>query len=67
MDSILKLPTPKKVLILVGDFSVPSQVLFLYVLIIPRQDELKVAKGELSKLEQELNKSKSHRKGSPKI
>jgi len=66
IDSILKLPTPKKVLILVA-ILVAIAGLFLYVLIIPIQDELKMAKGELSKLEQELNNSKAIARELPKF
>jgi type IV pilus assembly protein PilO len=66
MDSILKLPTPKKVLILVA-ILVAIAGLYLYVLIIPIQDELKMAKGELSKLEQELNNSKAIARELPKF
>ncbi len=66
MDSILKLPTPKKVLILVA-ILVGIAGLYLYALIIPIQDELKVAKGELSKLEQELNNSKAITRELPKF
>jgi type IV pilus assembly protein PilO len=66
MDSILKLPTPKKVLILVA-ILVAIAGLYLYALIIPIQDELKVAKGELSKLEQELNNSKAIARELPKF
>jgi type IV pilus assembly protein PilO len=66
MDSILKLPTPKKVLILVA-ILVAIAGLYLYVLINPLQDELKVAKRELSKLEQELNNSKAIARELPKF
>jgi type IV pilus assembly protein PilO len=66
MDSILKLPTPKKVLILVA-ILVAIAGLYLYALIIPMQDELKVAKRELSKLEQELNNSKAITRELPKF
>ena len=66
MDSILKLPTPKKVLILVA-ILVAIAGLYLYALIIPIQDELKVAKRELSKLEQELNNSKAIARELPKF
>jgi type IV pilus assembly protein PilO len=66
MDSILKLPTPKKVLILVA-LLVAIAGLYLYALIIPIQDELKVAKRELSKLEQELNNSKAIARELPKF
>jgi type IV pilus assembly protein PilO len=57
MDSILKLPTQKKVLILVVLLCVIAG-LYLYAFFIPRQDELKVAKGELDKLQKELVVSK---------
>jgi type IV pilus assembly protein PilO len=66
MDSILKLPTPKKVLILVA-ILVAIAGLYLYFLIIPVQNGLKVAKGELSKLEQELNNSKAIVRELPKF
>jgi type IV pilus assembly protein PilO len=66
MDSILKLPTPKKVLILVA-ILVAIAGLYLYALIIPLQDELKVAKAELRKLEQELNNSKAITRELPKF
>ena len=58
MDSILKLPTPKKVLILVVILCAIVG-LYLYFFFFPRQDELKVAKGELGKLEAELSTSKA--------
>ena len=58
VDSILKLSTPKKVLILVAILCVISG-LYLYVFFTPRQDELKVAMGELSKLTKELNESRA--------
>ncbi len=58
VDSILKLSTPKKVIILVVILCVISG-LYLYVFFTPRQDELKVAKGELSKLTKELNESRA--------
>ena len=58
MDSILKLSTPKKVLILVAILCVIAG-LYLYAFFLPRQDELKVAKGELSKLTKELNESRA--------
>ena len=58
MDSILKLSTPKKVLILIAILCVIAG-LYLYAFFIPRQDELKVARGELSKLTKELNESRA--------
>lgn len=58
MDSILKLPTPKKVLILVVIFCAIAG-LYLYFFFMPGQDELNVAQRELSKLESELSNSKA--------
>ena len=58
MDSIYKLSTPKKVLILVAILCV-TVGLYLYVFFIPRQDELNIARGELSKLTKELNESRA--------
>ena len=58
MDSILKLPTPKKVLILVVILCAIAG-LYLYFFFMPGQDELNVAQRELSKLESELSNSKA--------
>jgi type IV pilus assembly protein PilO len=58
MDSILKLSTQKKVLILVAILCVIAG-LYLYAFFLPQQDELNLAKGELSKLAKELNESKA--------
>ena len=58
MDSIFKLPTPKKVLILVVILCVIAG-LYLYVFFLPWQDSMNVAKGELSKLTKELNESRA--------
>ncbi len=58
MDSIFKLPTSKKVLILAGILCVIGG-LYLYVFFMPWQDSMRVAKGELSKLTKELNESKA--------
>jgi type IV pilus assembly protein PilO len=58
MDSILKLPTLKKVLILAGILCVIAG-LYLYVFFIPWQDEMKVMSGELNKLTKELNESRA--------
>jgi len=58
MESIFKLPTPKKVLILVGILCVIAG-LYLYVFFLPWQDSMNVAKGELSKLSKELNESRA--------
>jgi type IV pilus assembly protein PilO len=57
MDSVFKLPTSKKVLILVAILCILAG-LYLYAFFIPQQDELKVAKGELDKLRKELIISK---------
>jgi type IV pilus assembly protein PilO len=56
-DSILKLPTLKKVVILIVILCVIAG-LYLYVFFIPGQDELRGLKGELNKLFKELNESK---------
>jgi type IV pilus assembly protein PilO len=58
MDSILKLPTPKKVLILVVILCAIAG-LYLYFFFMPGRDELNVAQRELSKLESELSNSKA--------
>ena len=58
MDSILKLSTQKKVLILVAILCVIAG-LYLYAFFFPQKDELNLAKGELSKLAKELNESKA--------
>jgi len=58
IDSILKLPTPKKVLILVLILCAIAG-LYLYFFFVPLQDELSGAQRELSKLESELSSSKA--------
>ena len=58
LDSILKLPTSKKVFILLAILSVISG-LYLYSFFIPQQDELKTLRSELDKLARELNESKT--------
>jgi type IV pilus assembly protein PilO len=58
VDSILKLPTPKKVLILVVILCGMAG-LYLYAFFLPRQEELNGVRRELSKLENELNNSKA--------
>jgi len=58
MDSILKLSTQKKVLILAAILCVIIG-LYLYAFFLPQQEGLKTAKGELSKLAKELNESKA--------
>ena len=58
MDSILKLPTPKKVLMLVVILCAMAG-LYLYAFFLPVREELNVAQAELIKLEKELNNSKA--------
>jgi type IV pilus assembly protein PilO len=58
INSILKLPTPKKVLILVVILCAIAG-LYLYFLFMPAQEDLNVAQRELSKLEVELSNSKA--------
>ena len=58
MESIFKLPTPKKVLILAGIVCVIAG-LYLYLFFLPWQDSMNVAKEELSKLTKELNESRA--------
>jgi len=58
MDSILKLPTPKKVLILVIILCALAG-LYLWRFFLPGQNELSAAQREGSKLESELNNSKA--------
>jgi type IV pilus assembly protein PilO len=58
IDSIIKLPTPKKVLILVGILCVITG-LYFYVFFLPQRDELNLKKDELSKFIKELNESRA--------
>jgi type IV pilus assembly protein PilO len=58
MDSILKLSTPKKVLILIAILCAITG-LYFYAFFNPRQEELKVLKDDLNKLVKELNESKA--------
>ena len=58
MESIFKLPTPKKVLILAGIVCVIAG-LYLYAFYLPWQDSMNVARGELSQLTKELNESRA--------
>ncbi len=58
MDSIFKLSTSKKILLLVVILGAIVG-LYLYAFYIPRHDELKVAQLELNKLTNELNNSKA--------
>jgi len=58
IDSILKLPTPKKVLILVIILCAMAG-LYLWRFFLPGQEEFSAAQREGSKLENELNNSKA--------
>ncbi len=58
MDSILKLSTSKKILILVVILGAMSG-LYFQSFFSPRQEELKILDGDLNKLVKELNESKA--------
>lgn len=58
IEPIFKLPTKKKLFILVGILCVMVG-LYLYLFFLPWQDTMNVAKGELGKLTKELNESKA--------
>jgi type IV pilus assembly protein PilO len=58
MDSILKLPTPKKVILLAIILAVIAG-LYLYAFFLPGRDELNISRAELSRLTKELNESKA--------
>jgi len=58
IDSILKLSTSKKLLIMVGILCVITG-LYFYAFFNPRQEELKVLKDDLNKQIKELNQSKA--------
>jgi type IV pilus assembly protein PilO len=58
MDSILKLTKPKKILILVGILGAMTG-LYFHSFFSPRQEELKILRGDLNKLVKELNESKA--------
>jgi len=58
MDSILKLSKSKKIIILVGILAVISG-LYYQSFFSPRQEQLKILDGDLSKLLKELNESKA--------
>lgn len=58
MDSLLKLSTPKKALILVAILGVMAGIYF-NTFFNPRQEELKVLKDDLNKLVEELNRSRA--------
>ncbi|MBM4339004.1 MAG: pilus assembly protein PilO [Deltaproteobacteria bacterium] len=57
VDSILKLPSSKKVLILVGILCVIAGV-YLYLMYLPLQNEMKTLKMDLDKLLKEANQGK---------
>jgi type IV pilus assembly protein PilO len=58
IDSVLKLPTSRKVIILVAILGVITG-LYFHSFFSPRQKEIKVLKGDLDKLVEDLNKSKA--------
>jgi type IV pilus assembly protein PilO len=58
MDSVLKLPTSKKVIILVAILCVFAG-LYFYLFFMPQREEINLAKRELSKLTKELSESKA--------
>ncbi len=58
LDSILKLPTPKKVLILVAILCALAG-LYLWRFFLPSQEDLSAAQSEGTKLENELNNSRA--------
>jgi type IV pilus assembly protein PilO len=58
MESVLKLSTQKKVLILVAILCIITG-LYLKAFFLPQRDELNIARGELSKLTKELNESRA--------
>jgi type IV pilus assembly protein PilO len=58
IDSIIKLPTPKKVFILMGILCVITGIYF-YTFFLPQRDELRLKKDELSKFIKELNESRA--------
>ncbi len=58
VDSVLKLPKSKKILILIGMLGVVT-ALYFHSFFTPRQEELNVLKDDLNKLVKELNESKA--------
>lgn len=58
IDSIMKLPTSKKIFILIAILGVITAI-YIYLIFIPQRDELNFKKDELAKLMKELNESKS--------
>ncbi len=57
VDSVLKLPSSKKILILIGLLAVIAGI-YVYLFFLPAQEELKTSKAELDKLMKELNESR---------
>jgi type IV pilus assembly protein PilO len=57
VDSILKLPSSKKIFILIGILCVIAGI-YLYLLYLPSQNEMKILKTELDKLMKEANQGK---------
>jgi type IV pilus assembly protein PilO len=57
VDSILKLPSPKKILILIGVLCVITGI-YAYLFFIPMRDNMKTLRTELDKLVKELNEGK---------
>jgi type IV pilus assembly protein PilO len=57
VDSILKLPSPKKILILIGVLCVITGI-YAYLFFIPMRDNMKALRTELDKLVKELNEGK---------
>ncbi len=57
VDSILKLPSSKKILILIGILAVVAGFYF-YLFFIPAQEELRASRAELDKLMKELNEGR---------
>lgn len=57
VDSILKLPSSKKILILIGILAVIAGFYF-YLFFIPAQEELRASRTELDKLMKELNEGR---------
>ncbi len=58
IDSILKLPKSKKLLILIGILLLAS-FLYFYIFFMPGQEELSALRNEFGKLSKELNESKA--------
>ncbi|NWG03849.1 MAG: type 4a pilus biogenesis protein PilO [Syntrophaceae bacterium] len=58
MDSLLKLPTSKKITLLAAILAAIT-VLYLYFFFLPGREELNMARLEMSRLTKELNESKA--------